>query len=257
MNHHSASTKASSHSGWVVIFLFVFCLLTLGCNASVAGTFNISPLKITLSKNSSIAVIQLKNVGDSATTIQLQTMRRMQDGEGDKLQLTREIIATPQIFSIKAGATQLIRVGMVSKPDPVNEIAYRLVLDEIPPPPEPGFKGLQVALKINFPIFVQPLSKSSPELEFSWTQTSDKKIRVSIVNHGTAHEQIIRMKISDESDEKSVFFTQEKSLYILPGQSRYLEFAPTDQEITPVKNFLIKTETSNGDKVFHAKYRNP
>ena len=110
MNHHSASTKASSHSGWVVIFLFVFCLLTLGCNASVAGTFNISPLKITLSKNSSIAVIQLKNVGDSATTIQLQTMRRMQDGEGDKLQLTREIIATPQIFSIKAGATQLINL---------------------------------------------------------------------------------------------------------------------------------------------------
>jgi P pilus assembly chaperone PapD len=160
MNHHSASTKASSHSGWVVIFLFVFCLLTLGCNASVAGTFNISPLKITLSKNSSIAVIQLKNVGDSATTIQLQTMRRMQDGEGDKLQLTREIIATPQIFSIKAGATQLIRVGMVSKPDPVNEIAYRLVLDEIPPPPEPGFKGLQVALKINFPIFVQPLTEA-------------------------------------------------------------------------------------------------
>lgn len=257
MNHHSASTKASSHSGWVVIFLFVFCLLTLGCNASVAGTFNISPLKITLSKNSSVAVIQLKNVGDSATTIQLQTMRRMQDGEGDKLQLTREIIATPQIFSIKAGATQLIRVGMVSKPDPVNEIAYRLVLDEIPPPPEPGFKGLQVALKINFPIFVQPLSKSSPELEFSWAQTSDKKIRVSIVNHGSAHVQILRTKISDESDEKSVFFTQEKSLYILPGQSRYLEFAPTDQEITPVKNFLIKTETSNGDKVFHAKYRNP
>ena len=257
MNHHSASTKASSHSGWVVIFLFVFCLLTLGCNASVAGTFNISPLKITLSKNSSIAVIQLKNVGDSATTIQLQTMRRMQDGEGDMLQLTREIIATPQIFSIKAGATQLIRVGMAARPDQVNETAYRLVLDEIPPPPEPGFKGLQVALKINFPIFVQPLSKSSPELEFSWVQTPDKKIRVSVANHGTAHAQIIRMKISDESDEKSVFFTQEKSLYILPGQSRYLDFTPTDQEITPVKNFLIKTETSNGDKVFHAKYRNP
>ena len=257
MNHHSVSTKASSHSDWVVIFLFVFCLLTLGCNASVAGTFNISPLKITLSKNSSTAVIQLKNVGDSATTIQLQTMRRMQDGEEDKLQPTREIIATPQIFSIKAGATQLIRVGMVARPDQVTEAAYRLVLDEIPPPPEPGFKGLQVALKINFPIFVQPLSKSSPELEFSWTQTPDKKIRVSIINHGTAHAQIIRMKISDESDEKLIFFTQEKSLYILPGQSRYLDFTPTDQEITPVKNFLIKTETSIGDKVFHAKYRNP
>jgi hypothetical protein len=88
-------------------------------------------------------------------------------------------------------------------------------------------------------------------------QTPDKKIRVSIVNHGTTHLQILRTKISDESDEKSVFFNQEKSIYILPGQRRYFDFTPTDQEITPIKNFLIKTETSIGDKVFHAKYRNP
>ena len=257
MNHHSVSSQASPHAGWVVNLLLAFCLLTLIFKAAIAGTFNVSPVKINLFKNSSTAIITVSNAGNSDTTIQLQTMRWIQDGEGDKLQPSREIVATPQIFSIKAGATQLIRVGMVTKPDPVNEIAYRLVLDEIPSPPEPGFKGLQVALKISLPIFVQPLSKSSPELDFSWVQTPDKKIRVSIVNHGSAHVQILRTKISDESDEKLVFFSQEKSLYILPGQSRYLEFAPTDQEITPVKNFLIKTETSNGDKVFHAKYRNP
>ena len=257
MNHHSVSSQASLHAGWVVNLLLPFCLLTLIFKAAIAGTFNVSPVKINLFKNSSTAIITVSNAGNSDTTIQLQTMRWIQDGEGDKLQPSREIVATPQIFSIKAGATQLIRVGMVTKPDTVNEIAYRLVLDEIPSPPEPGFKGLQVALKISLPIFVQPLSKSSPELDFSWVQTPDKKIRVSIVNHGSAHVQILRTKISDESDEKLVFFSQEKSLYILPGQSRYLEFAPTDQEITPLKNFLIKTETSTGDKVFHAKYRNP
>ena len=257
MNHHSVSPQASPHAGWVVNLLFAFCVLTLNFSVALAGTFNVSPVKITLSKNSSTAIITVSNSGNSDTTIQLQTMRWIQDGEGDRLQPTREIIATPQIFAIKAGATQLIRVGLVTKPDPVNEIAYRLVLDEIPSPPEPGFKGLQVALKISLPIFVQPLSKSAPELDFSWVQTQEKKIRVSIVNHGSAHAQIFRIKISDESDEKSVFFNQEKSLYILPGQSRYLEFAPTDKELTQVKNFLIRAETSTGDKVFHAMYRNP
>ena len=257
MNHHSVSPQASPHAGWVVNLLLAICVLTLNFSPALAGTFNVSPVKINLSKNSSTAIITVSNSGNSDTTIQLQTMRWIQDGEGDRLQPTREIIATPQIFAIKAGATQLIRVGLVTKPDPVNEIAYRLVLDEIPSPPEPGFKGLQVALKISLPIFVQPLSKSAPELDFSWVQTQEKKIRVSIVNHGTAHAQIFRIKISDESDEKSVFFNQEKSLYILPGQSRYLEFAPTDKELTQVKNFLIRAETSTGDKVFHAKYRNP
>jgi len=257
MNNHSVSPKASHHAGWVVYLLLVFCVLTFNFSPVLAGTFNVSPVKINLSKNSSTAIITVSNAGSSDTTIQLQTMRWIQDGEGDRLQPTREIIATPQIFSIKAGATQLIRIGMVTKPDTVNEIAYRLVLDEIPSPPEPGFKGLQVALKISLPIFVQPLSKSSPELDFSWVQTQDKKIRVSIVNHGSAHIQILRTKISDESDEKSVFFNQEKALYILPGQIRYLDFMPTNEELTPAKKFLIKTETSTGDKVFHAKYRNP
>jgi fimbrial chaperone protein len=257
MSRHSVSSEALLHAGWVVNLFLAFCVLTLSCNESLAGTLNVSPVKINLSKNFSTAIIQVSNAGNSDTTIQLQTMRWIQDGEGDKLQPTREIIATPQIFSIKAGATQLIRIGMVTRPDPVNETAYRLVLDEIPSPPEPGFKGLQVALKISLPIFVQPLSKSLPELDFSWVQSQDKKVRFSIVNHGSAHVQILRMKISDESDEKSVFFNYEKSLYILPGQSRYLEFTPTDQEFTPVKNFLIKTETSTGDKVFHAKYRYP
>ena len=257
MNLHSVSPQASPHAGWVGNLLLAFCLLTLIFKAAIAGTFNVSPVKINLSKNSSTAIITVSNAGNSDTTIQLQTMRWLQDVEGDKLQPTREIVATPQIFSIKAGATQLIRVGMVTKPDPVNEIAYRLVLDEIPSPPEPGFKGLQVALKITLPIFVQPVTKSSPELNFSWEQTQDKKIRVAIANHGSAHAQILRAKISDESDEKTVFFNHEKSLYILPGQSRYLEFTPTDHEFTPVKNFLIKTESSTGDKVFHAKYRNP
>jgi len=257
MNSHSVSPKASHHAGWVVYLLLVFCVLTFNFSAALAGTFNVSPVKINLSKNSSTAILQVSNAGNSDTTIQLQTIRWIQDGEGDRLQPTREIIATPQIFSIKAGATQLIRVGMVIRPDPINEKAYRLVLDEIPSPPEPCFKGLQVALKITLPIFVQSSSKSDPELDFSWFQTPDKKIRVSIANHGSAHAQILRTKISDESDEKSVFFNQEKSLYILPGQSRYLDFNSIDQEITPIKNFLIKTETSTGDKVFYAKYRNP
>jgi len=257
MNRHSVSPQASPNAGWVVNLLFAIYVLALNFSPALAGTFNVSPVKINLSKNSSTAIIQVSNAGSSDTTIQLHTMRWIHDGEEDKLEPTREIIATPQIFSIKAGTTQLIRVGMVTRPDPVNEKAYRLVLDEIPSPPEPGFKGLQVALKITLPIFVQSSSKSIPELDFSWFQTPDKKIRVSIANHGSAHAQILRTKISDDSDEKSVFFNQEKSLYILPGQSRYLDFNPIDKEITPIKNFLIKTETSSGDKVFHAKYRNP
>jgi fimbrial chaperone protein len=120
MNCHSVSPQALPHAGWVANLFFTICVLTLNFSPALAGTFNVSPVKINLSKNSSTAIITVSNAGNSDTTIQLQTMRWVQDGEGDKLQPTREIIAKPQIFSIKAGATQLIRVGIVARPDQFN-----------------------------------------------------------------------------------------------------------------------------------------
>ncbi len=77
------------------------------------------------------------------------------DGK-DQLTPTRELIATPPIFNLKAGTTQLIRIGMLRKVDLEKELIYRLILEEIPPPPAPDFKGLQVALRIGLPVFIKP-----------------------------------------------------------------------------------------------------
>lgn len=268
MKSHSVSHMAMPCTNWVGKFLvswrqpawWILCgaflyLLSVGC--VLAGTFNITPVKIELTKNSSAAVIQVRNAGSADTTIQLHTMRWNQvDGE-DKLNPTREIIATPQIFIIKAGATQLIRIGMLAKPNSSQEIAYRLLLEEIPFPPEPGFKGLQVALKISIPVFVIPEIKITQDLDFSWTEAPDKHTRLVIANRGSAHAQILRMKIADAIDEKSIVWSSEKTLYVLPGQRRTIDLKPVNQEFPTTKILLIKTDTDTGDKVFHAKYTYP
>ena len=83
MNHYSVSPQASPQAGWVVNLLLTICVLTLNFSPALAGTFNVSPVKINLFKNSSTAIITVSNAGNSDTTIQLQTMRWIQDGEGD------------------------------------------------------------------------------------------------------------------------------------------------------------------------------
>jgi fimbrial chaperone protein len=268
MQTHSVNHMAMLRVNWVGDFLagwrqpkwWILCgalLYLLSARCVFAGMFNISPVKIELTKKSSAAVIYVRNTGATDTTIQLHTMRWTQvDGE-DKLQITREIIATPQIFIIKAGATQLIRIGMLGKPNSTLETAYRLLLEEIPFAPEPGFKGLQVALKISIPIFVQPESKISQELDFSWTEAPDNQSRLVIANHGSAHAQILRMKVADAVDEKSTLWASEKTLYILPGQQRNIDFKPKDHEPASTTTLIIKTETDTGNKVFHAKFAYP
>ena len=91
MNRDPVRSQASPCVGWVVSLFFAFCFLKLNFPVALAGTFNVSPVKINLTKNSTTAILQVSNAGNSTTTIQLQTMRWMQDGEEDIL-ISRRLI---------------------------------------------------------------------------------------------------------------------------------------------------------------------
>src|SRR3546814_9833017 len=64
-----------------------------------------------------------------------------QSGGKDVFAAVDDILATPPIFTIPAGGSQVIRVGSRRAPDPQHERAYRLFLREVPPAPQPGFQG--------------------------------------------------------------------------------------------------------------------
>ena len=63
---------------------------------------------------------------------------------------------SPPIATIAPDKEQIIRVGLRRAPDKERELSYRLFLQEVPAPPKPGFQGLQVALRVGLPVFVQP-----------------------------------------------------------------------------------------------------
>jgi hypothetical protein len=117
MNHHSVSPQASPHAGWVVNLLLAICVLTLNFSPALAGTFNVSPVKINLSKNSSTAIITVSNAGNSDTTIQLQTMRWIQDEEGD-MRLTFQGRKTET--EIKSGSGNLVKGQHTFPKNPFN-----------------------------------------------------------------------------------------------------------------------------------------
>ena len=42
-------------------------------------------------------------------------------------------------------STQIIRIGLNRRVDKTQELAYRLYISEVPPPPKEGFTGLRIA----------------------------------------------------------------------------------------------------------------
>jgi fimbrial chaperone protein len=227
------------------LFLAAFVLIGLP-NFVHAGSFSVSPLRIELSKSESTRIINLQNLESRPVTVQLYVMAWSHKDGNDQYTPTRDVIVTPQVFHLRANGLQIIRAGLLRKPDVNEELSYRLFMEEIPEPPTADFKGVQLALKISLPIFVAPEKASPPSLNFYTEIQEDGKIKIKIVNASQIHTQIQKLAIfSQEKDQKSIA-AYEKSLYILPGQERHILLKTDAPDFSADKKFLIRATTRTG-----------
>ncbi|MGG7054413.1 fimbrial biogenesis chaperone [Nitrosomonas sp. ANs5] len=184
-----------------------------------ASTFQINPTRITLSRLHSVAVLKIGNESDAARVMQLKAMSWTQHAGEDRYAATSDLLATPPIFTLPPGGTQIVRVGLRRQPDKLHERAYRLFLQEVPVEGESSAE-VKVTLRFGIPVFVAPLEKTAhPLLEWRVGITPDKALRVEATNHGEAHVQITGFSLQDVTNH-SVLAEHRGMDYLLPGQSR-------------------------------------
>jgi fimbrial chaperone protein len=114
------------------LFFFVVC-------ASVANATNlgVSPVRVTLSDSQKIGSLSVRNDGTEPITMQMEVLSWSQREGKAVFAATRELLANPPIFTIPAGSSQLIRVGLRRAPDVQRELTYRIAIQELAPPPDP------------------------------------------------------------------------------------------------------------------------
>ena len=116
-----------------------------------AGSFSVNPVRVELSAQRMSAVVEVENTSSGEVTVEARTFSWSQHSGKDQLSPTREIIVTPQVFRLKSGAKQLLRLGLLRKPDPLTELPYRLLIEEIPPPPSAEVKVYGLRSELVFP----------------------------------------------------------------------------------------------------------
>lgn len=215
-------------------------------DVSHAGSFHVTPVKVVLSLETTTYVLRVENSGAATVTLQLKALAWSQQGGRDQLQPTREVLVTPPLFNLKPGAMQIVRVGLMRKPDPVRELSYRLLLEEIPPPPAAEFKGVQVALRIGIPIFVAPISAARQDLSFTATHTPDGQLRINVANRGLAHAQITGMTLHSPKPEDSLLASYRSPAYVLPGQERELILKPEMAAPVTDARLAVRAQTPSG-----------
>jgi fimbrial chaperone protein len=186
------SLRGLRQGGFLLAFL-------LAAGAARAGSFSVSPVRVTLGAPERIVALTVRNSGDEPAVIQLQATSWSQRDGTDVYEMSRDLIATPPIFTVPAGGTQVVRVGLRGAADPRRESTYRLYLQEVSPPPPPDFVGTRVALRLGVPVFVAPALAATHAMQWKLLRGGDGTVLVLGLNHGSVHARIVSFRLSDAS----------------------------------------------------------
>jgi len=188
-----------------------------------AGTFTISPLRVDLSQATPAAALTVRNEENVEVVIQVETLQWSQADGQDALEPTRDLVGSPLVFTLPPNGTQLVRVALRRSPDERRELSYRLVVQEVPPPPSPDFTGLQVALRMSLPVFVAATTPSAHELQWSVTRGADGALTVTANNTGGSHARVLGFSVAPVA-ATTLPLEQPVAAYVLPGTARHWRF---------------------------------
>ncbi|BAI95539.1 P pilus assembly protein, chaperone PapD [Sphingobium indicum UT26S] len=181
-----------------------------------AASLKIFPVRLLLTQDEPVQTMTIANSSDTPTRVQLHIYSWRQDGEEDRLEETREVLANPGQFEIPAGGTQIARFGLRTGIGP-QEKSYRVILEEIP-----GMRAalpgqVETLLRVSIPIFVPP-SRPSGRLSWRAWPSGNRNLTLAIRNDGNAHVQINRLSLTKRNRRE--VGRQDMSTYLLPGSER-------------------------------------
>lgn len=124
----------------------------------VFASYSISPVQLNIHKEAKIASMTVSNESEKDKHFQLTVYKRSNMSGKESYVETKDLIATPGMFKIPAGKSQLIRVAMKNAMYDQRPSAYRVAVRELPR--DLLVRGSHVNLVAEFKI---PISIINPE----------------------------------------------------------------------------------------------
>lgn len=159
-----------------------------------AGTLQVSPINIQVSSGANTAVQNLENKGTTVINAQIRAFKWVQVNGKDKLVPTKDVVASPPALKLKPGAKATVRIVRLVKTPVVGEETYRLIIDDLPPPPDSNGGTVSFAVRHAIPVFFQAAGIQS---NVSWTAKMDgSTLLLTATNSGQLHSRITQVQIS-------------------------------------------------------------
>jgi len=188
-----------------------------------AQSLAILPVTIQMEPGQMATLLTVINQGPVETAVQIRAFSWNQADGTDQLVTSDDIMVSPPLATIQPGATQIVRL-VLRNPIVGREGTYRILLDQIPPPAEPGV--VQVALRMSLPVFAEPATRVAADLKFHIEHENGQAYLVA-VNDGERHDALrdVMLKADDGAD---LSIDDNVSPYVLGGATRRWPIARPD-----------------------------
>jgi fimbrial chaperone protein len=206
-----------------------------------AQSLSVLPVNIFLAPGQSATTLTVTNQGNSKTAVQIRAFAWDQQGDSDQLEATEAVLVSPPIASIEPGASQVVRL-ILRKPPQGRETTYRILVDQIPPPAEPGI--VHVVLRLSIPVFAEPQTRAVPRVHFH-IELNGGQIALVGTNEGLRHEVIRDLELST-SDGRKLKPAPSSSPYILAGSTRRWNISAQGPLPMPSDTFQLTGHSDNG-----------
>ncbi|MFJ4195854.1 molecular chaperone [Pseudomonas sp. NPDC089534] len=209
--------------------------LVAALKAQAASSVLIWPIDPVLEADQQASALWLENRGDEVATLQIRVFGWSQSGFEEQYRNQREVIGSPPVAKIEPGQKQLVRLTRTRDVPPGQELAYRIIIDEIPSARPPAAEEGKTAAAIRFqmrysvPLFAygaglwskedstrqrDPKGIGMPQL--SWrTVAVDGRPYVEVRNQGAVHARLTDVALRQGGQSKPL--AEGLLGYVLPG----------------------------------------
>jgi fimbrial chaperone protein len=214
----------------------VLALFALGAGyAHAASSVLIWPIDPVLEADQQASALWLENRGTETANLQIRVFGWSQNGYEEQYQNQRDVIGSPPVAKIEPGQKQLVRLTRTKDVPPGQELAYRIIIDEIPSAQPPSAEGGKTAAAIRFqmrysvPLFAygaglwskedstrqrDPKGIGLPQLTWR-TVAVDGRPYVEVRNQGAVHARLTDVAIKQGGQNKPL--AEGLLGYVLPG----------------------------------------
>lgn len=205
------------------VLAVVTLLAPLAPRPVAAGTFRVTPVRVTLERGARATAVAITNEGGEPVTVQLDVRSWSQGEDGEDLYTpTEEILIFPRMATLAPGAEQIVRLGLRGRGGTV-ERTFRLFVRELPVR-SPGEMVVKLSLNVAIPIFVKP-AKPRSIWAIEWASLSEEALAVRVVNSGNTHVRISKVVATGLRDGVEVFSREATGRYALASTAHQFHLA--------------------------------